>query len=133
MNYKYWSLICCLFILSCGGNNNKVITETETATAFIKAIQNDDFKEAEQYLLKDDANMQLWSRFEQFYHSKNKTELDALRNSDIIINEIAAVSDTVSIVNYSNSYKKENKNKVKVVRLNGKWQIDFKYTFSGNL
>ncbi len=123
-----------LLLFSCGGNNeNKVISETETATAFIRAIQNDDFKEAEKYLLKDELNLQLIGRFEQFYHKKDKAELEQLKKSDIIINEIENVSDTMAIVNYSNSYKKEIKNKVKVLRINGKWQIDFKYTISGNL
>ncbi len=123
-----------LLLWSCGGNNeNKVISETETATAFIRAIQNDDFKEAEKYLLRDELNLQLIRRFEQFYHKKDKAELEQLKKSDIIINEIENVSDTMAIVNYSNSYKKEIKNKVKVLRINGKWQIDFKYTISGNL
>ena len=123
-----------LLLWSCGGNNeNKVISETETATAFIRAIQNDDFKEAEKYLLRDELNLQLIGRFEQFYHKKDKAELEQLKKSDIIINEIENVSDTMAIVNYSNSYKKEIKNKVKVLRINGKWQIDFKYTISGNL
>ena len=123
-----------LLLLSCGGNNeNKVISETETATSFIRAIQNDDFKEAEKYLLKDETNLQLMGRFEQFYHKKDKAELEQLKKSDIIINEIENVSDTLAIVNYSNTYKKEIRNKVKVLRINGKWQIDFKYTISGNL
>lgn len=123
-----------LLLLSCGGNKeNKVISETETATAFIRAIQNDDFTEAGKYLLKDELNLQLIGRFEEFYHKKDKAELEQLKKSDIIINEIENTSDSMAIVNYSNSYKKEIKNKLKVLRIDGKWQIDFKYTISGNL
>jgi hypothetical protein len=75
----------------------------------------------------------MWDRFKQFYHTKGKSELEQLKKSDIIINEIQNISDTLAIVNYSNSYKKEIKNKVKLLRINGKWQIDFKYTVSENL
>lgn len=134
MHIRIFHYSILLLLLSCGGNNeNKVISETETATGFIRAIQNDDFKEAEKYLLKDETNLQLMGRFEQFYHKKDKAELEQLKKSDIIINEIENVSDTLAIVNYSNTYKKEIRNKVKVLRINGKWQIDFKYTISGNL
>jgi len=134
MHIRIFHYSILLLLLSCGGNNeNKVISETETATSFIRAIQNDDFKEAEKYLLKDETNLQLMGRFEQFYHKKDKAELEQLKKSDIIINEIENVSDTLAIVNYSNTYKKEIRNKVKVLRINGKWQIDFKYTISGNL
>ena len=38
------------------------------------------------------------------------------RNADIIINEISPVNDSVSIVNYSNSFKRDKSSKVKMVR-----------------
>ena len=67
------------------------------------------------------------------FKTKSKEELEQYKNADIIVNEVNNVSDSVTIVNYSNTYKKLEKNKVKVVRVNGRWFIDFKYTFSGNL
>ena len=77
--------------------------------------------------------MQYFESFRQAYLKKDKAELEKFKSADILINEISNVSDTVSIVNYSNSYKKESKNVLKLVRVNGKWLIDFKYTFSGNM
>jgi hypothetical protein len=38
----------------------------------------------------------------------------------------------VVIVNYSNSFKKKQM-PVKVIKRNGTWQVDFNYTFTGNL
>ena len=53
-------------------------------------------------------------------------------NCVIIINEDAALNDTMHIINYSNSYDKIAR-KVKVIQRNGNWLVDFKYTFNGNL
>ena len=121
-------------LLSCN-NAKKESPQTDTgvATAFIRDILDNNLAEAEQFILKDESNQQYFDRFKQQYSKKGKEELDKYKASDIIINEISNVTDTVTVVNYSNSYNKTIKNKVKVVRINGKWQIDLKYTFSGNL
>jgi len=59
--------------------------------------------------------------------------LEYYRNADIIINEISTVSDSVSIVNYSTSFLRNKSNKLKMVKVNGQWLVDLKYTFSGNM
>ena len=127
-------MLCCVFILlSCNTEKNISNTDIEVARSFIKDIQENNFKEAEQFVLKEETNNQYFDRFQKFFKAKSKEELEQYKKADIIINEISNVNDSVSIINYSNSYKKEEKNKVKVVRVNGQWLIDLKYTFSGNL
>ena len=123
-----------LFILSCS-NEKKSYPQTEdnVATAFIRDILDNKLDDAEQYLLKDTVNMQYFESFKQAYLKKDKAELEKYRSADILINENSAVSDTVHVINYSNSYKKESKNVLKLVYIAGKWLIDFKYTFSGNM
>lgn len=121
-------------LFSC--NNAKTAspqTDTDVATTFIRDILDNKLAEAEQFILKDESNQQYFDSFKQQYSKKGKEELDKYKASDIIINEISNVTDTITVVNYSNSYDKTIKNKVKVVRINGKWLIDLKYTFSGNL
>jgi hypothetical protein len=108
-------------------------TDTGVATAFIRNVLDNKLDEAERFVLADETNKQYFDIIRQQYSKKSKAELENYRSADIIINEISNVTDSVSIVNYSNSYKKETKSKVKVVRINGKWLIDLKYTFSGNL
>ncbi len=121
-------------LLSCNNSPKKdPQTDTEVATTFIRDVLDNDLARAEQYILKDEANLQYFDIIKQQYGKKSKAELDKYKAADIIINEISNVTDTVSIVNYSNSYNQALKNKVKVVRVNGKWLIDLKYTFSGNL
>ena len=125
-----------LLLLSCNNNDDKKSTpqtDTDVATTFIRDILDNKINDAEQYILKDTLNIQYFESFKQAYLKKDKPELEKFKSADIIINEISNVSDTVSIINYSNSYKKESKNVLKVVRVDGKWLIDFKYTFSGNM
>ncbi|MEP7110367.1 MAG: hypothetical protein ABI760_20395 [Ferruginibacter sp.] len=118
----------------CSCNGKKVPnTDIEVARAFIKDILENNFKEAEAYVLKEDTNKQYFDLFKKEYESKSREELENYKNADIIINEISPLNDSVSIINFSNSFKKDKSNKVKMVRLNGQWLVDLQYTFSGNL
>ena len=126
-------LICCMALSAC--NNEKKIpnTDIEVARVFIKDILENNFKEAETFILKEETNQQYFDLFKKEFESKSKAELGNYKNADIIINEINPVNDSVSIINYSNSFKKDKSNKLKMVRTNGQWMVDLKYTFSGNL
>jgi hypothetical protein len=132
---KYLVLfILALVIYSCNSEKKKTpVTDTEVATAFIRNLLDNNFKEAEQYLLKDEVNNQIFERFKKQYSEKGKELLDKYKQADIIVNNISYVTDTVCIFNYSNSYSLTDKTILKVVRIDGKWLVDLKYTFSGNL
>ena len=120
-------------LLSCN-NSTKTdpVTDTDVATTFIRAVLDNDFKTAEKYLLIDETNKQYFETFRHQYQSKEKAELENYKAADIVINEIKPESDSVHLVNYSNSYKKEIKNKLKLVWVNSQWRIDLKYTFAEN-
>jgi hypothetical protein len=126
-------IIWCMALSAC--NNEKEIpnTDIEVARVFIKDILENNFKEAETFILKEETNQQYFDLFKKEFESKSKAELVNYKNADIIINEITPVNDSVSIINYSNSFKKDKSNKLKMVRTNGQWRVDLKYTFSGNL
>src|SRR5882757_2283200 len=111
-----------LFLLSCN-NSEKSYPQTEVnvATAFIRDILDNKLDDAEQYLLKDTVNMQYFESFKQAYLKKDKAELDKFKSADFVINENSTVSDTVHVINYSNSYKKGSNNVLKLVYINGKW------------
>jgi hypothetical protein len=128
-----------LFILaavafSCNTKTKKApVTDVEVATAFIRSLLDNNFTEAEQYLLKDETNDQIFERFKKQYSEKDKAVLEKYKNADIIVNNISYVTDSVCIFNYSNSYSRADKTILKVVKTGGKWLVDLKYTFSGNL
>ncbi len=121
-------------IVSCNNEEKKTpVTDIEVARAFIRAILDNKFAVAEQYLLKDETNRQYFDRFQQSYNAKGKDKLEKYKDADIIVNEVSYVTDTVCIFNYSNSYSLDVKTILKLVRVDNKWLIDLKYTFSGNL
>jgi hypothetical protein len=127
------SLICCLAISSCNTEKKLPNTDIEVARGFIKNILESNFKDAETFVLKEETNRQFFDLFKKEFESKSKAELESFKNADIIINEISPINDSVSIINYSNSFKKDKTNKLKMVKINGQWMVDLKYTFSGNL
>ena len=133
LSYLFFIPVFALF-LSCNTNEkNTPLTDTNVATAFIRSILDNAPDKAEPYLLDDEANHQYFQIIREQYRKKNKAELEKYKNADIIVNNISYVTDSISIVNYSNSYNRALKNKLKLVRINGKWLVDLKYTFSGNL
>jgi hypothetical protein len=127
------SLIFCLAISSCNNEKKSTNTDIEVARVFIKDILESNFKDAETFVLKEETNQQFFELFKKEFESKSKSELESFKNADIIINEISPINDSVSIINYSNSFKKDKSNKLKMIRINGQWMVDLKYTFSGNL
>jgi len=125
-------LLSIILVSSCNTKREIPNTDIEVTRAFIKDILENNFKEATDFVLPEDTNEQYLSLFKKYFESKSKEELEQYKNADIVINEINNVNDSVTIVNYSNTYKKNEKNKVKVVRKNGQWLVDLKYTFPGN-
>lgn len=121
-------------IFSCNTKTIKApVTDIEVATAFVRNLLDNEFIEAEKYLLKDETNDQIFERFKKQYSQKDKGTLEKYKNADIIVNESSYVTDSVFIFNYSNSYRLTDKTILKLVRTDGKWLVDLKYTFSGNL
>ena len=83
-------------------------------------------------MLPDQQNMDLLNeRLAKDFRGRNSMDKNQLRTASIVINEIDNVNDSVTIINFLNSY--DNKPAVlKVVLVNGEWMTDLKYTFSGN-
>ena len=117
------SLIFCLAISSCNNEKKSTNTDIEVARVFIKDILESNFKDAETFVLKEETNQQFFELFKKEFESKSKSELESFKNADIIINEISPINDSVSIINYSNSFKKDKSNKLKMVRINGQWMV----------
>ena len=114
---------------SCGNKSTVPNTDIDVARAFIKDVLENDFKDAKSLVLDEDTNNQYFQLAKKDFEGKNKEELEKYKESDIIINELKNVNDSVTIVNYSNSYKKTMKSEIKVVRIKGQWLVDLKHTF----
>ena len=128
-------MICTVIasFLGCNQKTESSSSDIDAAHTFIKFIQDNNFDEAEKMMLMDEENTASLNKLKRAAESKSSTELAQYKNADIIIDELAPLSDTVSIVHYSISSNMNQKNKLKMVKRNGKWLVDLKYTFSGNL
>jgi len=134
MKAVYLILLSVVFV-ACSNSRNeypKAQDALDAGREFIDGCLKGDFKRAGFYMIQDAENDKSLQQIKTTYKEKTQERKADFYNASIIVNEDAAVSDSVHIINYMNSYDKIAR-KVKVVLRNNTWQVDFKYTFNGNL
>jgi len=104
----------------------------ESGRGFIESSLKGDYDEAKNYLLQDSTNMQYFEGLEDFNSNRSDIEKEGYKNANIIIDSTQQLSDSVTIITYSNTYK-NIPSKLKMVKKNNEWLVDFKYTFNSNL
>jgi len=128
------SVLLLQFFSACNGANEKggnKADDIETASNFIHSALIGDYKTARGLIVQDSLNTQYLDAFERNY--KQRMTLDdryGYKEASINISKVASVNDSVTVVHYSNSYKKQP-DSLKMVRQNGTWLVDLKYSFSG--
>lgn len=135
MKTVYLFVFVCLCVTACVGKSDefsKAENAFDAGREFIDGCLKGDFKRAAFYMVNDTENTNDLLHIKNKYKEKSKDEQQNYYKASIIVNEDATVSDTVHVINYMNSYDKVAR-KVKVVLRNNTWQVDFKYTFNGNL
>ena len=103
---KFISFFTLVFLLvSCNTKTTPTnpTTDADVATTFIRNVLDDNFVGAEQFLLKNEENLQLFERFKQSYENESKEELKRYKTADITINEIKAIGDSIRLIDYANS------------------------------
>ena len=132
---KYLALITiAVTVYSCNSETKKTpVTDIEVTNAFVRNILDNDFKEAEKYLLKDSSNVEIFETFKKQYNRQDKAILEEYKRAQITVHEASTVMpDSIFTFSYSNSYRPLDTTILKAVRINGKWLIDLKYTFPPN-
>ena len=107
---------------------SKPESDVDAARMFIDAALKGNYKLAQKLILPDSTNLEGLAQAERLYLNSDVTRQRGLRESSLILHDTKKLSDSVTVVEYSNSFTKQ-KQAVKTVRINGKWLIDFKYTF----
>ncbi len=102
----------------------------DAAGKFIRAALDGDYKKAKTYLVNDSTNNQLLYLYEWNYNNKMTPEdKRAYKNASIrFLKETHQLSDSVTIVHYSNSYK-DKQDSLKIIKENGEWFVDLNFTF----
>lgn len=125
-----------VFILFSSCNNDdatpasgKPEGDVDAARAFIRAALDGNYKQARLLILPDSSNVQLLENLERAYlHNNNAMEQRGYREASIRIHNTRSLSDSASVVIYSNSFKNKQ-DSVKAVRVGSDWLIDLKYSF----
>jgi hypothetical protein len=134
-----WLSFCYLVLLisitACNNNEPErgTITNSENdvdaVRNFIRSALDGKWKDARRFMLMDSTNAQLLDAYEDNYRMHMEPEdKRGYREASVILYDTRHVNDSVSIVQYANSFKKQ-KDSVKAVRIDGRWLIDLKYSF----
>ena len=80
-------------------------------------------------MVDDSINRQDMDVSERLYKERmSPAEKNQYRGASILIHEKNRVNDSTTIVYYSNSYRNQ-KDPLKLVKMDGRWLVDFKYIF----
>lgn len=130
----FWIASIALIYASC--NQPEGFKEPEdpldAGREFVRAVLDGDFEEANLYIAENPEDQEIFERYVSYMKKQSKQEKLNLKSASIIINKVENLNDSISIINYSNSYSNKPI-ELKVVRETKGWRIDFSYTFSGNL
>lgn len=120
-----------LFTIACNEEEKKEAPVSENyvdaARNFIRASLDRKWDEARKFMLQDSANVERMNIIEDSYRDENREERRGYREASITTYDSRMVNDSISIVQYSNSYKNK-RDSLKVVRVNGQWLVDLKYS-----
>ena len=109
--------------------SNQPENDLDAARTFIRDALDGKFEHAKQLMFKDSTNDETMDVIERNYERMPQADRVGYRNASIQIHNTKTIADT-TFVTYSNSYKNQNQN-LKLVKVNGQWLVDFKYTFQG--
>lgn len=129
-----WAIaaIVVISVNACTANKGyeKPADPLEAGREFIRLALDGDMRRAKAFIFPDAANERLFERIEKKYAAESQEEKESYKDASIIINKFNSLNDSTAIINYSNSFKKEN-SEIKLVKVKGEWWVDFKYTFTG--
>jgi len=117
-----------------GCNNSASVDKSDPLGAgrgFIEASLKGDYITAKKYLLEDSTNLQYFQGLKDFNSKMDVENRRGYSDANIIIDSSIAKSDSVNIIYYTNSFKNKP-SKIKLVKRNNEWLVDFKYTFIEN-
>jgi len=120
------------FFYACNNSDNASSGQPENdldaARMFIRDALDGRFEKARQLMLRDSTNDQTIDVTERNYQNMSQQDRVGYRNASIQIHHTREVNDSTRIITYSNSFKNQ-KDSLKLMRLNSQWLVDLKFTF----
>jgi len=103
--------------------------DVDAARNFIRLFLDGDLDKARTMLVADSLNTQIFDAYERIYKNRSQLDKKGYKGSSIQIHSVRTVNDSISVVSYSNSFKKIV-DSLKVMKDNGDWKIDLKYSLT---
>ena len=114
---------------SCGedGNYTKAERAQDAGRQFIRASLDSKYEKAKFYLLKDSANLHLFTTWKNtYYDNLTQNEKEEYEDASIIAIKIETQPDsTVDYIN-TNSYKRNDTVVLNIVKSKDEWLVDLK-------
>lgn len=130
------SLCLTVFFSACRNDANDRSDTTKTsendvdaARNFIRLFLDGELEKARTMLVTDSLNTQIFDAYERIYNNRTQNDKSGYKGSSIQIHSVRTVNDSISVVSYSNSFKKIV-DSLKVMKDNGDWKIDLKYSLT---
>lgn len=130
MRINRWILFL-LLILACKSPETKkqaAENDLDAGRLFIRAALDGRFDLARDYLLTDSLNNNYIDLAERSYQRLSQADKESYKGSTIVVHNNTALSDSVTVLIYSNSFKNDQ-DTLRVIRKDGKWLVDLKYLF----
>ena len=133
---KYLLIIFLSLAVSSCANNEQEYRKPENALdagrEFIDQSLKGKLSVANKYMLQDQDNIYWLNKWTEEFNKISEQEKASYNKASIRISDVTdAVPDSVTIIHFSNSFK-NTPQKLKVIKYNNEWKVDFKYTFSAN-
>ncbi|MEO8112281.1 MAG: hypothetical protein ABI594_19695 [Ginsengibacter sp.] len=128
---KFIFILFVIMTMMTACDNSPEIRKTdplESGRGFIEASLQGEWDLAQKYLLQDSTNLEYFNGLKDFNSKRSKEEKEGYKNANILIDSATKLSDSVTVISYSNTYKMKPA-KLKMVRRKGEWLVDFKYSF----
>lgn len=103
--------------------------DVDAARNFIRLFLDGQLDRARTMLVQDTLNTQIFDAYERIYKNRDPKEKNGYKDATIQIHAVRQVNDSISVVSYSNSFKKIV-DSLKVMKDNGAWKIDLKYSLT---
>ena len=103
--------------------------DVDAARNFIRLFLDGELEKARTMLLTDSLNSQIFDAYERIYKNRTQKDKTGYKGSSIQIHSVRTVNDSISVVSYSNSFKKIV-DSLKVMKDNDAWKIDLKYSLT---
>ncbi|HVW62599.1 MAG TPA: hypothetical protein VHC48_21260 [Puia sp.] len=128
----FFPALTTLLLAACSGSHTykKAEDAQDAGREFIRASLDGDYDKANFYLYADSTNQMLLDKWKKDYDGLSHEEQKKYKDADIRVINLATVNDSVTSYTYANTYKLDTTT-LKVIRVNGNWQVDLKEILKG--